>query len=119
MGWRLMLQMDAPEDRAHHGRFDISITAASLSVRHKSTGRWINLVKNVDMEIPAGSKVACLGNSGCGKTSLLRLLSGKYKPTNRGRITIGGIPSSEVALHRTIAYMDQVRLYTAVGLIGP
>ena len=41
------------------------------------------ILKGINMEIPRGQLVAIMGNSGCGKTTLLRLIGGQLKPTNR------------------------------------
>nr|CBA28108.1 hypothetical protein Csp_A05630 [Curvibacter putative symbiont of Hydra magnipapillata] len=42
------------------------------------------------LQIQPGEKIALLGGIGCGKTSLLRLLSGMYKPQN-GRVLLDGM----------------------------
>jgi NitT/TauT family transport system ATP-binding protein len=49
------------------------------------------VLEGVDLEAPAGSLTAVLGLSGCGKTTLLRVLQGLTKAT-RGRILVGGKP---------------------------
>jgi ATP-binding cassette subfamily C protein LapB len=49
-----------------------------------------------EMDIKAGDKIGVLGPVGAGKTSLLRLLSGMYKP-QEGRILLDGIDLSQVA----------------------
>jgi phospholipid/cholesterol/gamma-HCH transport system ATP-binding protein len=38
------------------------------------------IVNNVSLKIPKGKIVAIMGGSGCGKTTLLRLISGQIKP---------------------------------------
>lgn len=47
------------------------------------------ILKGVDMEIPRGKLIAIMGNSGCGKTTLLRLIGGQLKPTS-GEILVDG-----------------------------
>jgi putrescine transport system ATP-binding protein len=52
-------------------------------------------VDNVSLEILRGELFAILGGSGCGKTTLLRLLAGFEQPTS-GRILIDGVDMTEV-----------------------
>jgi phospholipid/cholesterol/gamma-HCH transport system ATP-binding protein len=47
------------------------------------------ILNGIDMEIPRGKLVAIMGNSGCGKTTLLRLIGGQLKPTG-GEILVDG-----------------------------
>lgn len=44
---------------------------------------------NVDLELPAGSTVALVGDNGAGKTTLVKLLCGLYAPSE-GRILVDG-----------------------------
>lgn len=55
----------------------------------------ITAVNNVDLDIFQGELFCLLGGSGCGKTTLLRMLSGFEAPTS-GSITIDGIDMSRV-----------------------
>lgn len=48
-----------------------------------------SILKGIDMEIPRGKLVAIMGNSGCGKTTLLRLIGGQLKPTS-GALLVDG-----------------------------
>lgn len=47
------------------------------------------ILKDINLAIPKGKLVAIMGGSGCGKTTLLRLLSGQYRPQS-GEITVSG-----------------------------
>ena len=48
-----------------------------------------SILKGIDMEIPRGKLVAIMGNSGCGKTTLLRLIGGQLKPSS-GELLVDG-----------------------------
>ena len=49
----------------------------------------LEVVKNVSLAIDTGEFVCLVGKSGCGKTTLLSLLSGLEKPT-KGRVIVNG-----------------------------
>ena len=60
----------------------------------KSFGSF-QAVKNVSLEIEKGEIFSLLGGSGCGKTTLLRMLAGFEAPT-QGRIFIDGVDMAAV-----------------------
>lgn len=47
------------------------------------------ILKDINLSIPKGKLIAIMGGSGCGKTTLLRLLSGQYRP-QQGEVMVGG-----------------------------
>ncbi|MGB3698834.1 MAG: ABC transporter ATP-binding protein [Gordonia sp. (in: high G+C Gram-positive bacteria)] len=49
----------------------------------------VHALRGVDLDVPAGSFTAILGESGCGKTTLLRILAGFDRPDG-GRVEIDG-----------------------------
>ncbi|WP_198301921.1 ATP-binding cassette domain-containing protein [Curvibacter sp. AEP1-3] len=65
-----------------HGTFELS----EVEMHYSGT----LALKIPKLHIQSGEKIAILGGIGCGKTSLLRLLSGMYKPQS-GRVTLDGI----------------------------
>lgn len=82
-----------------------------------------------EMTIKLGEKVGVLGPIGSGKTSLLRLLSGMYKP-NSGRILMNNIDLAHISkpvLSENIGFLQQegrlfkgtVRENLILGLIDP
>jgi ATP-binding cassette subfamily C protein len=67
------------------------------------------VLDGVDLEIPAGSRVALVGASGAGKTTLAKLLAGVHRPT-RGTVVIGGARLDELGIavrRETIALVTQ------------
>jgi putrescine transport system ATP-binding protein len=56
-------------------------------------------VDNITLSIYKGEMFALVGSSGCGKTTLLRMLAGFTHPTS-GRISIDGVQMSAVAPHQ-------------------
>jgi ATP-binding cassette subfamily B protein len=53
-------------------------------------GTDADVLAGVDVELPAGSVVAVVGENGAGKTTLVKLLTRCYDPT-AGRITVDGV----------------------------
>ena len=65
-------------------------------------------LKNVSLQIPAGSMTALIGPDGAGKTTLLRLLAGILTPVT-GEIYVldHPLPKEALALQSQIGYMPQ------------
>src|SRR5512139_3605044 len=67
------------------------------------------ILKGIDIDVPAGSTTAVVGPSGAGKSTLSRLLFRFYEPTG-GRITIDGQDITKVrqkSLRRAIGIVPQ------------
>jgi len=83
--------------------------------RHRPT---VNVLKDVNLEIPDGSRVAIIGPNGAGKTTLLRLIAGIYKPTN-GNINVDGrvccFLSPGAGAAPTLPVLDNIYLYGALA----
>ncbi|MCR4948520.1 MAG: ATP-binding cassette domain-containing protein, partial [Treponema sp.] len=76
--------LNRPEqsEEAHNG--DITISDLNFSYSDEK-----EVLKNISLNITKGSKVAFVGASGCGKTTLANLLMGFWEVTS-GNIKIGG-----------------------------
>jgi phospholipid/cholesterol/gamma-HCH transport system ATP-binding protein len=66
------------------------------------------VLKGVNMTVPRGKIVAIMGLSGCGKTTVLRMISGVLKPLS-GTVTVGG---------RVVSGLDQKELYAMRRKMG-
>ncbi|MFT8598889.1 MAG: thiol reductant ABC exporter subunit CydC [Leuconostoc pseudomesenteroides] len=66
------------------------------------------IIDHLDLTIPTGEKIALLGRSGAGKTTILKLLAGDINP-NQGEVTIGGQPVSQLQpkMSELVAVLDQ------------
>ena len=47
------------------------------------------VLRGISMQVPRGKIVAIMGGSGCGKTTILRLIGGQLKPTS-GKVLVAG-----------------------------
>src|SRR6266849_9997898 len=68
-----------------------AITVERLSKRFNGAVADLWALHEVNCTVQAGEFVALVGESGCGKTTLLRLVAGLLVPT-AGRIVLGGAP---------------------------
>jgi ATP-binding cassette subfamily B protein len=69
------------------------ITFENVSFRYPGSNRWV--LRNVSLSIPAGSVVAVVGSNGVGKTTLVKLLTRMYEPTE-GRILVDGVDLADI-----------------------
>jgi ABC-type nitrate/sulfonate/bicarbonate transport system ATPase subunit len=63
----------------------IGITARALRHRYGDT----ETLAGVDLDVPAGARVAVVGPSGCGKSTLLSIVAGLDAPA-AGQVVVGG-----------------------------
>ena len=79
-----------PPTRLTHGiRFE--------GVTFRYPGTEIDILRDLDLTLPAGASIAIVGENGAGKTTLVKLLTGMYRPTD-GRITVDGADLEELSL---------------------
>jgi ABC-type bacteriocin/lantibiotic exporter with double-glycine peptidase domain len=66
-----------------------------VGLRYDRESPWV--VHGVDLRVPAGTKVAVVGSTGSGKTSLARLVTGLVRPTE-GQVLVDGRPLEDYDL---------------------
>ncbi|MGM9674180.1 MAG: peptidase domain-containing ABC transporter [Bacteroidaceae bacterium] len=76
---------------------DRDIEIEHLSFSYNGSEQELAL-KDISLHIPAHKVTAIVGESGCGKTTLVKLLQGFYDPT-RGSIRVGGTALSDINPH--------------------
>ncbi|MFL6354673.1 MAG: ABC transporter ATP-binding protein [Bryobacteraceae bacterium] len=84
-----------------------SVEFRNLSFRYEGTSRWT--LKDVNLYVPSGAKVALLGASGAGKSTLMSLLQRLYDPQD-GSILVDGVDIREItqeSLREQIAVVPQ------------
>ena len=87
--------LDLPEPKA--GEKTLPDGGLDISFRnvHFSYEKDREILKGIDLEVPAGSFVSLVGESGCGKSTIAGILSGKNREF-LGKICVGGVPISEI-----------------------
>ncbi len=68
-------------------------------------GRHI-VLRDLDLDVAAGERIALLGPNGAGKTTMLRLAAGLLRPT-AGKVTRAGLPMTEPKARVRLAYVGQ------------
>lgn len=85
----LIKELDQPRE------FSLSkdLRIENVSFAYETSKR--DALKNINLVIPAGKKVAFVGANGSGKTTLIKLICGFYKPTE-GRIMFDDTDAKEI-----------------------
>jgi ATP-binding cassette subfamily B protein RaxB len=78
------------------GPAPVSVEVRKLRFRYGATDPWV--LDGVDFGITAGESVAIVGESGCGKTTLLRILASLLEPSE-GEILVDGRPLNRMSLN--------------------
>ena len=99
--------MERNDRRDRVGTSKIQLDEAVRSGKIIFEGEGINysidgkcLIKNLDLQVLRGDKIALIGPNGCGKTTLIKLLLGDIQPDS-GKIHCG--------TKLEVAYFDQYR----------
>lgn len=79
------------------------ITVNGLSFRYADSDQLI--LQDVNMRVREGDFVCLLGQSGCGKSTFLRLMAGLEAPSP-GSICVDGQPIDGTSLERSVVFQD-------------
>lgn len=89
-----ILDMEEPEDggsAVHDGALDIEFADVHFSYGNDDR----EILKDINLSLPAGHFISLVGESGCGKSTIAGILSGRNKGYT-GSVTIGGMELAEV-----------------------
>ena len=95
---------DKPQP-GNHIQINGNIEIIQLSYRYAETEPW--LFKDINLSISQGQSIAIIGESGCGKTTLLKLLIGllPYDKNDSGSIIVDGAELNRIDLQH---YRSQI-----------
>jgi len=85
------------------------IEVSGLSFAYPDGREENEVLREISLHIPSGATVALVGESGCGKTTLMQLIAG-FLPSEPGSIRIDGLPSGEIdpdSLRDAVAVVSQ------------
>lgn len=74
----------------------ISLNTFNLSFRYDNQSEKI--FQNLNINIKAGENVAIVGKSGCGKTTLMKILCGLLEPSS-GKVLVDGVNIAEIGVN--------------------
>ena len=103
-----------PADKQFRRRGGMNFSGLKQGIRLEAVAltypdREQTALAGIDLEIPAGSTVALVGESGCGKSSLVDLLVGLISPS-QGQILVDGLDLEQIELdswQRAIGVVSQ------------
>ncbi|MCY1343221.1 Aliphatic sulfonates import ATP-binding protein SsuB [compost metagenome] len=86
-------------------RQSAALQVRNLSKQYRIEDRQLPVLENIDLQVLPGEFVSIVGASGCGKSSLLRLIVGLESEYD-GEILLDGAPISGTSLERGIVFQD-------------
>ncbi len=98
------------------------LVARRIARHPPSSNRPVFHLRDFNLDVAAGEAVTLVGGNGSGKTTVLRLLAGVYRPTT-GTVTIRGkltaIIELGVGFHPELSGDENIRLYAGVMGMSP
>ncbi|MFZ3195145.1 MAG: thiol reductant ABC exporter subunit CydC [Bacillus mycoides] len=95
---------ELPGDKDYVAQKHIDIELSNVSYNYPDSNEPV--LKDVSLQIKAGKKIAILGRSGTGKSTLLKLLTGALRPVN-GQVILNGEQARTDFLSKYISVLNQ------------
>ena len=80
-----------------------AVRVSNVSFRYGN----LDVLKNVDLSVPQGSRLVLFGRSGSGKSTLLKLIGRLYQPLEGGHVALFGQDVNDVVLSDVMSFMEQ------------
>ncbi|MFB5252417.1 thiol reductant ABC exporter subunit CydC [Bacillus mycoides] len=95
---------ELPGDKEYVIPKHVDIELSNVSYNYPNSNE--SVLKDVSLQIKAGKKIAILGRSGTGKSTLLKLLTGALRPVN-GQVILNGEQAHTDFLSKYISILNQ------------
>src|SRR5213594_5021385 len=86
------------------------IELRNIALEYASTENHVTALQDVSFSVEASEFLCVVGQSGCGKTTMLNIVAGFLKPT-KGEILIGGKAVTGKGLDRGVVFQDFAQLF--------
>src|SRR5437870_11793842 len=86
------------------------IELRNISLEYESADSPVTALQDVSFSVEASEFLCVVGQSGCGKTTMLNIVAGFLKPT-KGEILIGGKAVTGKGLDRGVVIEDLALLF--------
>ena len=93
-----VVDMDMEKEEGERPDFDERMEIELENVSYSASDRQIPILSDISFSVRPGSRVLIKGESGSGKSSLLRLIAGVIMPT-AGQLTINNYPVNSLLLN--------------------
>jgi sulfonate transport system ATP-binding protein len=100
-----LLEKAQPTQRSMSGRAEFELQIKGLSKVFRSNGDSITALDRVDLNIRRGEFVSIIGTSGCGKTTLLRIIAGLEREFS-GRVELAGCAITGPGIDKGVVFQD-------------
>jgi phospholipid/cholesterol/gamma-HCH transport system ATP-binding protein len=109
------LLVDSPP---RHDAAPVAAVANAIEMADVTFGydRRRPVLRGIDMTIPRGKVVAIMGGSGCGKTTILRLIGGQLRQQS-GKVLVGGQSVKELTRDQLYALRRRIGMLFQFGAL--
>ncbi len=94
---REVIEAESPMTLPHPVRGEIEFRDVWFAYGRDESGEWDWVLRGVDFRVAPGEKVAIVGHTGAGKSTIINLLM-RFYDVQRGAILLDGVPITEVSI---------------------